>query len=150
VLKIIDTVMFLADAYGANRDILVAGAILHDIGKLEELSYGVTTEYSLEGNMIGHITIGVAMVRDAARGIPDFPHDLQLQIEHLVLSHHGARELGSPVEPMTVEAFILAAVDDLDSKIHQIRKHIDADDSDGPFTSFHRRLERVFYKPPRA
>jgi 3'-5' exoribonuclease len=150
VLKIIDSVIFLADAYGADRDVLVAGAILHDIGKLEELEYGVATEYSLEGNMIGHITIGLTMVRDTARQIPDFPHDLQVQIEHLVLSHHGERALGSPVEPMTVEAFILAAVDDLDARIHQVRKHIDADDSDGPFTSFHRRLDRVLYKPPRA
>lgn len=150
VLKIIDTVKFLADAYGADRDVLVAGAILHDIGKLEELSYGVTTEYSVEGNLIGHITIGVGMVREAAREIPGFPHDVLVQIEHLVLSHHGGKAMGSPVEPMTVEAFILAAADDLDAKVHQIRKHIEADDSDGPFTAFHRRLDRVLYKPPRA
>ena len=147
VLKILDSVIFLADAYGANRDVLVAGAILHDIGKLEELSYGVTTEYSVPGNLIGHITIGAGMVRDVAREIPDFPPDLQLQIEHLILSHHGQRAMGSPVEPMTVEAFILSAVDDLDARIHQVRKHIEADDSDGPFTTYHRRLERVLYKP---
>lgn len=147
VLKILDSVIFLAEAYGANRDVLVAGAILHDIGKLEELAYSVTTEYTVEGNLIGHITIGAAMVRDTAREIPGFPHDLQVQIEHLVLSHHGERALGSPVEPMTVEAFILASADDLDARIHQVRKHIEADDSDGPFTSFHRRLERVLYKP---
>lgn len=147
VLKIIDSVIFLADAYGANRDVLVAGAILHDIGKLEELSYGVTTEYSVEGNLIGHIAIGAGLVRDTAREIPDFPHELQLQIEHLVLSHHGAKAMGSPVDPMTIEAFILAAADDLDAKIHQVRKHIEVDDSDGPFTAFHRRLERVLYKP---
>lgn len=147
VLKILDSVIFLADAYGANRDVLVAGAILHDIGKLEELSYGVTTEYSVQGNLIGHITIGAGMVRDVARGIPDFPQDLQLQIEHLILSHHGQRAMGSPVEPMTVEAFILCAVDDLDARIHQVRKHIEADDSDGQFTAYHRRLERVLYKP---
>ncbi len=147
VLKITESVIFLGDAYGANRDVLVAGAILHDIGKLEELSYGVSTEYSVEGNLIGHITMGAALVRETAREIPDFPHDLQLQIEHLVLSHHGAKALGSPVEPMTVEAFILAAADDLDARIHQVRKHIDADDNEGSFTSFHRRLERVFYKP---
>ena len=114
VLKIIDSVEFLADAYGANRDLLVAGAILHDIGKLEELSYGVTTDYSVEGNLLGHITIGAGMVRDMTREIPDFPHDLSVQIEHLILSHHGQKAMGSPVEPMTVEAFILAAVDDLD------------------------------------
>ena len=147
VLKILDSVIFLADAYGANRDVLVAGAILHDIGKLEELSYGVTTEYSVQGNLIGHITIGAGMVRDVAREIPNFPQDLQLQIEHLILSHHGQRAMGSPVEPMTVEAFILSAVDDLDARIHQVRKHIEADDSDGPFTAYHRRLERVLCKP---
>jgi len=147
VLKIIDSVVFLADAYGANRDLLVAGAILHDIGKLEELSYGVTTDYSVEGNLLGHITIGAGMVRDMTREIPDFPHDLSVQIEHLILSHHGQKAMGSPVEPMTVEAFILAAVDDLDARIHQVRKHIEADDSDGPFTAYHRRLERVLYKP---
>lgn len=147
VLKILDSVIFLADAYGANRDVLVAGAILHDIGKLEELSYGVTTEYSVQGNLIGHITIGAGMVRDVAREIPDFPPDLLLQIEHLILSHHGQRAMGSPVEPMTVEAFILSAVDDLDARIHQVRKHIEADDTDGPFTAYHRRLERVLYKP---
>lgn len=148
VLKIIESVTFLANAYGASRDLLVAGAILHDIGKLEEMEYGVTTEYSIEGNLIGHITMGAALVRQTANEIPDFPHELRVQIEHLVVSHHGDRKLGSPVEPMTVEAFILAAIDDLDSKIHQVRKAIETDDTDGPFTSFHRRLERVLYKPP--
>lgn len=147
VLKIIDSVRFLAESYGASRDLLIAGAILHDIGKLQELSYGVTTDYSVEGNLIGHIPLGAQLVRDTAREIPGFPQDVLLQIEHLVLSHHGAKALGSPVEPMTVEAFILAAADDLDAKIHQVRKHIDADDTDGPFTAFHRRLERVLYKP---
>lgn len=146
VLKIIDSVRFLAESYGASRDLLIAGAILHDIGKLQELSYGVTTDYSVEGNLIGHIPLGAQLVRDTAREIPGFPQDVLLQIEHLVLSHHGAKALGSPVEPMTVEAFILAAADDLDAKIHQVRKHIDADDTDGPFTAFHRRLERVLYK----
>lgn len=147
VLKIIDSVRFLAESYGASRDLLIAGAILHDIGKLQELSYGVTTDYSVEGNLIGHIPLGAQLVRDTARDIPGFPQDVLLQIEHLVLSHHGAKALGSPVEPMTVEAFILAAADDLDAKIHQVRKHLDADDTDGPFTVFHRRLERVLYKP---
>ncbi len=147
ILKILEGVTFLAGAYGANRDVLVAGAILHDIGKLQELSYGVTTDYSVEGNLVGHITLGAQLVRETGRAIPDFPADVLVQIEHLVLSHHGQRALGSPVEPMTVEAFILAAIDDLDAKIHQVRKHIDADDTDGPFTAYHRRLERVLYKP---
>jgi 3'-5' exoribonuclease len=146
VLKIIEVAVALADAYGARRDLVVAGAILHDIGKLDELSYGVITEYSVEGNLIGHIAIGVGMLREAVRDLPDFPHDLQVELEHLILSHHGSKELGSPVEPMTVEAFILAAADDLDARIHQVRRHLADDDSDGRFTAYHPRLKRVLFK----
>ena len=147
VLKIIEVVTFLADAYGARRDLVVAGAILHDIGKLRELEYDITTEYSIEGNLIGHIAIGSAMLRDAIRDLPDFPPRLALELEHLVLSHHGAREMGSPVAPMTLEALLLSAADDLDARMQQVRRHIDTDGSDGPFTSYHKRLERSFLKP---
>jgi 3'-5' exoribonuclease len=122
---------------------------LHDIGKLRELRYEVTTDYSVEGNLIGHIVIGVDMFREAARRTPALPAELALEIEHLILSHHGSKDLGSPVPPMTVEAFILAAVDDLDAKLNQVRRHIADDDSDNRFTSYHRHLERVLLKPPR-
>jgi 3'-5' exoribonuclease len=148
ILKIIEVGSLLADAYGARRDLLIAGAILHDLGKLHELSYDVATDYTMEGNLVGHIAIGVGMLRDLIRERPDFPAGLAMELEHLILSHHGAKELGSPVEPMTIEAFLLATVDDLDAKIHQIRRHVADDDTDGPFTSYHRRLERVFLKPP--
>ena len=77
------------------------------------------------------------------------PSELSVELEHLILSHHGSKDLGSPVEPMTIEAFILSAVDDLDAKIQQIRQHLADDSSEGPFTSYHRRLERVFLKPGR-
>ena len=148
ILKIMEVADGIAAAYGANRDLVVAGALLHDIGKLHELSYGGSTEYSVEGNLIGHITIGVRMLREAAAAIPDFPPDLEMQLAHLILSHHGALELGSPIKPMTVEAFILSAVDDLDAKLHQVRRHIADDDNEGPFTRYHRYLERVLFKPP--
>jgi 3'-5' exoribonuclease len=150
ILKIIEVATFLADAYGARRDLLIAGAILHDIGKLRELSYDVTTDYSVEGNLVGHIAIGAGMVRDAIRNLPDFPSTLALEVEHLILSHHGSKDLGSPVEPMTVEAFILSTVDDLDATMQQIRRHIADDGGDGPFTSYHKRLERVLLKPSRS
>ena len=146
VLKLVDTTTALGDAYGAKRDLLVAGVILHDIGKLQELAYDTATQYSVEGNLVGHITLGVMMVRDAAAGIPDFPPDLLTEIEHLILSHHGSREFGSPVEPMTIEAFILATCDDLDAKLHQVSRHIAEDDGAGPFTPYHSRLKRVFFK----
>jgi 3'-5' exoribonuclease len=146
VLQIMRVVTFLAEAYGANRDLVLAGALLHDIGKLRELSYEHATEYSVEGNLVGHIVLGIGMIRDAAREIEDFPETLLLEIEHLILSHHGARELGSPVEPMTLEAFLLAAVDDLDATVHQVKKHVADDANDGPFTAYNRRLQRVLYK----
>jgi 3'-5' exoribonuclease len=150
ILKIMEVGDGMAAAYGANRDLVIAGALLHDIGKLYELSYGGSTEYSVEGNMIGHITIGVRMLRETAGAISDFPPDLELQLAHLILSHHGALELGSPIKPMTVEAFILSAADDLDAKLHQVRRHLADDDTEGPFTAYHRYLERVLYKPPSS
>jgi 3'-5' exoribonuclease len=147
VLKVLEISTFLADAYGARRDLLVAGAILHDIGKLDELSYALATEYTVEGNLVGHMAIGVGMLRAAASEVTGFPNDLLLELTHLILSHHGSKELGSPVDPMTVEAFILAACDDLDAKLHQIRRHIADDGTDGPFTTYHQRLKRVLLKP---
>jgi 3'-5' exoribonuclease len=150
ILKIMDVAVGVADAYGARRDLLIAGALLHDIGKLQELKYEFAVEYSVEGNLLGHITIGAGLVRDAIRLIPGFPRELGLEIEHLILSHHGARDLGSPVVPMTVEAFILSAVDDLDAKLNQIRRHLADDESAGPFTAYHRHLERVLLKPTKA
>lgn len=147
VLKLVETTTAMADAYGARRDLLTAGVILHDIGKLQELAYDTATQYSVEGNLVGHITLGVMMVRDAAGTIPGFPPELLLELEHLILSHHGSKEFGSPVEPMTVEAFILAACDDLDAKLHQVHRHLADDDGEGPFTPYHPRLKRVLFKP---
>jgi 3'-5' exoribonuclease len=150
ILKIMDVVDHLAAVYQADRDLLIAGALLHDIGKLRELAYDVSADYSVEGNLIGHITIGAHMLRDAVRDDPEFPADLATALEHLILSHHGELDLGSPVKPMTVEAFILAAADNLDATLHQVRRAIADDDSPGSFTTYKRRLERVLFKPPKS
>jgi 3'-5' exoribonuclease len=139
----------LADAYRANGDVLMAGVLVHDIGKLQELDYDLATSYSREGRLIGHITLGVAMVREAAATIEGFPPLLLSEIQHLILSHHGCLEYGSPVAPMTVEAFILSFVDDLDAKINMVRQAIKDDTGDGEFTPYHSRLERVFWKGGR-
>ena len=147
VLKLVEAGDAMAAAYGADADLLLAGAVLHDIGKIEELRYDEATSYSTRGNLIGHITIGVMMVRDAARAIEGFPEDILTRIEHLILSHHGARELGSPVEPMTEEAFILSSIDDLDATLHQFRRHVHDDSGEGEFTAYHPRLRRVLFKP---
>jgi len=146
VLKLIETTTAMADAYDARRDLLIAGVILHDIGKLQELDYDAVTQYSVEGNLVGHIALGLLMLRDATAALPGFPVELRTELEHLILSHHGTREHGSPVEPMTVEAVLLSACDDLDAKLHQIHRHLAEDDSENPFTPYHSRLKRVFYK----
>ncbi|MEP6914134.1 MAG: HD domain-containing protein [Acidobacteriota bacterium] len=147
ILKIAETGEAIALAYGADPDLLLAGAVLHDLGKVDELSYDGITSYSRNGNLLGHITIGVTMVRDALRGIEGFPDDLRTRIEHLIVSHHGERELGSPVEPMTEEAFILSAIDDLDATLHQFRRHVREDRGEGDFTAYHPRLRRILLKP---
>jgi 3'-5' exoribonuclease len=146
VLQIARVAAMLADAYQANRDIVIAGALLHDIGKLQELTYETATSYSREGNLLGHISLGLILVRDASRAIPDFPPELLTRIEHIVLSHHGSTGFGSPVEPMTVEAFILSMADDLDAKVNQVKQAISEETGEGEFTAYHPRLGRVLYK----
>lgn len=145
--KMAEVGRLVTSAYGANGDLVLAGVILHDIGKLHELNYDSgSASYTRDGNLVGHIGIGLIMVREAINGIAGFPEDLRAQVEHLVASHHGVREHGSPVEPKTVEAFILAAIDDLDAKLNQVRKAIAEDSSDDEFTGWHKRLGRVLYK----
>jgi 3'-5' exoribonuclease len=147
VLQIANVGRMVAHAYGADADLVVAGALLHDIGKLQELQYELgATSYTREGNLIGHIGLGLILVRETANGIAGFPSGLRAQIEHLVMSHHGTREHGSPVEPKTIEAFILSMVDDLDARINQVRRALGETAVGEEFTQWHRRLERVLYK----
>jgi 3'-5' exoribonuclease len=145
ILSVARSALALGTVYGANQDLLTAGALLHDIGKLEELDYDQATSYSREGNLVGHVTLGAMMVRNVVASIPDFPDILRTQIEHLVVSHHGHKEFGAPVEPMTLEAMIVSAVDDLDSKIHQL-KQATAEEGEGEFTPYHSRLGRVLWR----
>lgn len=148
-LKMAEVGRFLARAYGVNEDLVFAGVLLHDVGKLQELRYepGSAT-YTRDGNLIGHIGLGLLLVREAINGISGFPDDLRAHIEHLIVSHHGTREHGSPVEPKTLEAFILSMVDELDSRINQVRRAISEDQGAEEFTGWHRRLGRVLYKGP--
>ena len=149
VVKMAEVGCQVARAYGADADLVLAGVVLHDIGKLQELQYDAgTASYTRDGNLLGHIALGLILVREAASGIAGFPVELRSNLEHLVLSHHGSREHGSPTEPKTLEAFILATVDELDAKIHQVRRAIREDAGDGEFTAWHKRLGRVLYKGP--
>lgn len=147
VLQIARTCEALAAIYEADADLLLAGAVLHDIGKLQELEYDFTTSYSRDGNLVGHIALGLMMVREASLGLASLSVDRRGEIEHLIAAHHGSRDLGSPVEPLSVEAFILAMADDLDAKLHQVKRHIASDEGSGEFTTYNTRLRRVLLKP---
>ncbi|MCI5793010.1 MAG: HD domain-containing protein [Lachnospiraceae bacterium] len=109
----------IAAHYGTivNRDLLVTGAILHDVGKLKELSAFPTNEYTDAGQLLGHIMIGAQMVSNAADSIEDFPERLKNELIHMILSHHGELEFGSPKKPALVEAMILSFVDNMDAKV---------------------------------
>jgi 3'-5' exoribonuclease len=146
ILKIGEVGDWLARAYGADADLVFAGAVLHDIGKLQELDYDFSASYSREGRLMGHIALGAIAVREAAAAIDGFPPLLLTQVEHLVLSHHGCLEFGSPVLPQTIEAFILSFADDLDAKVNMVRHAIQDDAGDTEFTGYHSRLERVLWK----
>jgi 3'-5' exoribonuclease len=114
-----------------NRDLLLTGAILHDIGKLEELSWGTSFGYTLQGQLVGHITIGIGMIEKKLAALPDFPPNLRILVEHIVLSHHGKLEFGSPKLPMIPEAVLLNFLDDLDAKMHTMRAEFERHEAQG-------------------
>jgi 3'-5' exoribonuclease len=110
-----------AKHYAVHRDLLLTGAVVHDIGKLQELRWGTTFDYTLEGQLLGHITIGLGMVERRIAALPDFPPELRVLVSHLVLSHHGRYEFGSPKLPMIPEAVLLHYLDDMDAKMQTMR-----------------------------
>ena len=103
-----------------DRDLLLTGVILHDIGKIRELSWAIGFDYTIEGILLGHIQIGVDMVEKAIDALPDFPPRLRTLVIHLILSHHGKLEFGSPKLPMIPEALALNFVDDFDAKMQAV------------------------------
>jgi 3'-5' exoribonuclease len=114
-----------------DTDLLLAGVVLHDIGKIDELRYARAIDYSNEGQLLGHIMIGVSLVRDKRKAIPGFPSALGALVDHLILSHHGTHEFGSPALPKTPEALALHFIDDFDSKMAAMRATLEASCLDG-------------------
>jgi 3'-5' exoribonuclease len=132
-----------------DRELILAGLLLHDLGKIEELNFSRSFNYSTRGQLVGHISMGIEMVRDKIRLIPDFPAELWDRLEHVILSHHGKLEFGSPKEPMFMEALAVNYLDDLDSKLEAMREQFETDkDRPGSFTSRNRALGRELLKPP--
>jgi 3'-5' exoribonuclease len=105
----------------ANIDLIMTGAILHDIGKTRELAWKTSFRYTLEGQLVGHISIAMGMLREKIQTLPDFPDKLRILVEHMILSHHGEYEFGSPKLPMLPEAMIFHTIDDLEAKMQAVR-----------------------------
>lgn len=129
-----------------SRDLLLLGGLFHDIGKIYELSFDRATEYTKEGQLIGHHVLGCELVDRISAQIPGFPADLKLQVKHLILAHHGKLEYGSPKLPHTIEALLVHMVDDMDSKVNTILEFIGEDMQPGEFTAVNRMFERPFLK----
>jgi len=131
---------------GVDTDMLFTGAILHDVGKVRELDYQFKIDYSDEGRLLNHIVIGCQMLDEKLREIKEFPQEHAMLLKHLIVSHHGIREFGSPEVPKTIEAVLLNYIDEIDAKVNGIRDFIAKEDSNESWTSYHKLFERHFYK----
>lgn len=130
-----------------DLELLLTGVILHDIGKVEELSYARGFSYSADGQLLGHIIQGLRIVHGKFAKLPDFPPKLRTLVEHMIVSHHGELEFGSPKVPIFAEALLLHHLDNLDSKMDAIRGALQRDRLvDGEFTGWISSLERVLLK----
>lgn len=129
-----------------NRDLLIFGAIFHDLGKIWELDTDGSTSYTDEGRLLGHLVMATEFIDELAREDAEFPGELKMVLKHIVLSHHGRLEYGSPKLPQFLEAYIVAAVDDLDSKINTIHRFMENERQNGlGWTRLNPLFERYFY-----
>ncbi len=126
-----------------NRDLLLSGAFLHDIGKIHELTYARSFAYTTRGQLLGHMIIELEMLQAKLATLPGFPGELKTLLEHMIISHHGQYDFGSPKLPMFPEALMLHYLDDLDSKMEAMRAHFEREaENDSPWTSYNASLGR--------
>ena len=130
---------YLADSYPAiNRDLLITAAILHDVGKTKELTFFPTNEYTDDGQMLGHITIGAEMIHDRAVKIEGFPDLLETELKHCILAHHGEYEFGSPKKPVLIEALALNLADNTDAKLETMTEVLENSGENDKWLGFNR------------
>lgn len=153
VVTLLETARAICEFYPEiDRDLLLTGVFLHDIGKIDELSYDRAFSYTDEGQLIGHLVMGVEMLRDKVERTADltgdpFPAELLLRVKHMIVSHHGLYEYGSPKLPMTPEAIALHYLDNLDAKIHSFTREIRDDPGrESRWTPYQQDLGRRLFK----
>lgn len=147
VASVTEIAAFLSGQYeDIDMDLVIAGALLHDIGKLEEIAALPSGEYTDAGQLLGHIMIGYSMVRERIHLIHGFPGDLEEKLLHIIVSHHGELEFGSPKVPVTREAMIVHFADNIDAKMKLMEEAVEEDRNEGCWTSFNRLLNRPLYK----
>jgi 3'-5' exoribonuclease len=129
-----------------DADLLLSGIVLHDVGKIEELSYERGVQYTTPGRLLGHIAIGTMLVREKIKTIPNFPPELAILVEHLILSHHGSLEFGSPTLPQTREAVALHFLDDMDSKMAAMRATLASESGNAEWTDRNPALRRAILR----
>jgi len=130
-----------------DRDLLLCGVLVHDLGKVRELEVTNRIDYSDSGRLIGHIVLGVELLDERMREIEGFPEDLSLRLKHMVLSHHGSLEHGSPVVPMTIEAILLHYIDNLDAQARGTLQVLDKETArPGKWTEYVKLLDRFIYR----
>jgi 3'-5' exoribonuclease len=146
-LSVVHLCEMLGDHYDVlDRDLLIAGGLLHDLEKINELNYERNFEYTDEGRLVGHIVMG-AIDLDRRMRQHEIPEKLRIRLLHMLVSHHGELEFGSPKVPMTPEALALHYIDMIDSRLEMYRMAVEQSaEMEGSFTAFHRGLERFFYK----
>jgi 3'-5' exoribonuclease len=139
---------FIAEKHGGlvDGDLLLTGAFLHDIGKTRELSWFFGREYTTEGKLLGHIGLGVLMLEQRVSKLHEFPENLSLLIKHMILSHHGTLEYGSPVRPATTEALLLHLIENTDAKLNHLYCHLSMTSPLEEWTSYDRFLETEIYR----
>jgi 3'-5' exoribonuclease len=153
VVSMMDAADRLLPLYpGVDRDLLLMGVFLHDSGKVRELTYSRAFGYSDEGQLVGHLAIGVALLEQMAMKVPDLtgeavPREVMLRLRHMILSHHGTQEWGSPRVPMTPEAMLLHLIDMTDTRMHQVMRELKEDrNNPSAWTPYNPNLGRRMYK----
>ena len=133
-------ILAIAPLYGLDKELLLIGALFHDIGKTAEFKTQPALETTLAGGLLGHLVISLTIFLDMKRGIPDFPEPLSVRIQHLIVSHHGEKEFGSPEVPKTPEAYLLHLLDLLDSRMNIFSEQLKAGEANKLFSDFNQAL----------